>query len=168
MKKKLVIALLPLFLIAPFVIAGPPQAPPPGQGMSPMMGGPSGPPSILNLAVELNLSGEQFEKLKALEKESKPVEEKFRKETIKNMDAMRDEMDKDKPSEEKLDAIIEKIAQGHKQMLTHQTRNMLKMKSILTKQQQKMMKDKMESKMKDFKPYGKGGRPMPPGDRPEF
>jgi|GEM_PF-3544401 Spy/CpxP family protein refolding chaperone len=114
--------------------------PPPAMGP----GGPGGPmrqPSILNFADELNLTGDQFDKIKAIEKESSPVEEKNRKLMRKNMEKMKSEIEKDSPDEKKLDAIIAEMSVLQKEMMTNQVHNMLKFKMVLTKEQQKMLKD---------------------------
>ena len=126
---------------------------PPGHGIS-----------ILNFAEELNLTGEQFEKLKAIEKESAAAEEKLARETRSLMEELRRETDKDNPDGKKLADIIDRITANHKAMLTSHVHDMIKIKSVLTKEQQKALKEmfqKHRKMMKDGPPGMKGeGRPF--------
>jgi Spy/CpxP family protein refolding chaperone len=152
MKKNLFTAFLVLLFSAPAFIlyaAMPPagnDGPNPDGFPPPAMshggpGGPMQPPSILNFADELNLTGDQFDKIKAIEKETSAVEEKNRKLMRKNMEKMKSEINKDSPDEKKLDAIIAEMSVLQKEMMTNQVHNMLKFKMVLTGEQQKMLKD---------------------------
>lgn len=150
---------IPVFINAgmtPAVDDGPcPGCPPPAM-VPGNPGGPMHPPSILNFAEELNLTGDQFEKIKAIEKESSAIEAKNLKLMRKNMEDMRTELDKDSPDEKKLDAIIARLSDLHREMMTNQMHNMLKFKMLLTREQQKTLKDK-------FKRIGMGVRKGFPG-----
>lgn len=150
MKKNFFTALFVLLLSVPSFILYAGMAPafndgPKPDGLPPMApGGPRGPmqpPSILNFADELNLTGDQFDKIKAIEKASSAVEEKNRKLMRENMEKMKSEIDKDSPDEKKLDAIIAEMSVLQKEMMTNQVHNMLKFKMVLTKEQQKILKD---------------------------
>jgi Spy/CpxP family protein refolding chaperone len=112
-------------------------------------GGPMQPPSILNFAEELNLTGDQFDKIRAIEKETSTIEETNRKLMRKNMDKMQSEIDKAFPDEKKLDAIIAEMSVLQKEMMTNQVHNILKFKMVLTKEQQKMLKDMFRRNIND-------------------
>ena len=112
-----------------------------------------GPPSILNLAAELDFTPEQVSKLMAIEKNSKIEMTRSTEEFRKLMTRMQEEMDKDVIDRLKVEAIIEKIAANHKAMLTARTNDMMAIKSVLTKEQNKKMKNMFKKVMKD----GPGG-----------
>jgi Spy/CpxP family protein refolding chaperone len=101
---------------------------------------PSGPPSILTFAVDLDLTAEQISKLMDVEKASKKSMEKIMKEFKKLMSQMQNEMDRDNPDRTKIDAIIDSISANHGSMMRARTYDMLAIKSILTKEQNKKMK----------------------------
>lgn len=107
-----------------------------------------GPPSILNLAAELDFTPEQVSKLMAIEKNSKIEMTRITEEFRKLMTRMQEEMDKDVIDRPKVDAIIEKIAANHKAMLTARTNDMIAIKSVLTKEQNKKMKNMFKKVMK--------------------
>jgi Spy/CpxP family protein refolding chaperone len=127
-----------------------PGMPPGGHGMS-----------ILNFAADLNISGEQFEKLKAIEKESSAAEEKLFKEARSLMDDMRKETEKDQPDEKTLDAVIDRISANHKQMLLMRVHNMMKIDAVLTRDQRKQLREKFirgeKQMMKNGPPVGMPG-----------
>jgi Spy/CpxP family protein refolding chaperone len=155
MKKMLnVLLLFCLLLSAPFIFSAAaasddhtdmPPEPPSGMqnpGMHAM--------SVLNFASDLNITGDQFEKLKALEKESSTADNALLKQLDSFMNDMRNELDKDEPDMKKLDAITDQIASLNKEMLKSRISNMLKIRSVLTRDQQKKLKESIKAKMKRF------------------
>jgi Spy/CpxP family protein refolding chaperone len=170
MKKTICLVLFVVFFaVAVSVAIADPGQPPPGMA-------PSGPPddmgfmspgqpSIMNFVIELNLTSGQYEKLKAIEKVSRENMKKCMEELRFNMDAMRDELEKNMPDEKKLDVIIEKIAEDHRMVLKYMVRDMLSIKAVLTPEQQKILKKLMEEKKKMMMK----NRPdmWPPGPHPE-
>jgi len=128
----------------------------PGPFMPPM---PPGHMSILNFADDLDLTSGQIEKLIVIEKESKKVEEKVMSELRANMEDMRKEIDKDNPDGKKVDELINKISENHKVIMKNQFQSIIKIKSVLTKKQQQILKEKIKSE--SDKMMGKGF-PGPP------
>jgi len=115
--------------------------------------------SILNFADDLDLTSGQIEKLIVIEKESKKVEEKVMSELRANMEDMRKEIDKDNPDGKKVDELINKISENHKVIMKNQFQSIIKIKSVLTKKQQQILKEKIKSE--SDKMMGKGF-PGPP------
>jgi Spy/CpxP family protein refolding chaperone len=111
------------------------------------------PPSILNLAADLDFTPAQVEKLMEIEKNSKKNMEMIQEEFKKLMARMQDEMEKDNTDTVKINALIDKMSLNHTAMLKARTRDMLAIKAVLTKQQ----REKMRKIFKRPAGHGSGG-----------
>lgn len=150
-------------LFAAVVLAGPGSKP----NDMPMM--PSGPPhmgpgmqpSILNFAVELDLTAAQVEKLLSIEKISSVKIKESMKEMKKLMEQMVKESEKDSPEEKIIDQIINKIAENHRTFMKQRFLDMQQIKTVLTKEQQKELKKLIEQSPGNMREHGKDFPGMP-------
>lgn len=101
-------------------------------------------PSILSFAAELGLTPGQSEKLMTIEKESNVKSEKSSAELKEYMKQMREETEKDNPDENKIDEIINKISDNHKAFMKERFHDILKIKSVLSKEQREILRKKMQ------------------------
>ncbi len=138
-----------LFVLFSAALSGPAAAQSP---VNPGNMPPPGPPSILNLAAELDFTPAQVIKLMAIEKNSRKLMEKIITEFKKLMGRMRDEMDSETPDQTKINALIDKMSANNSAMLHARTEDMLAIKAVLTKEQREKMK-------KFFHKMPMGGRP---------
>jgi Spy/CpxP family protein refolding chaperone len=125
-----------------------------------MMGGEGGmmfmpysPARILGMASELNLTSDQFEKIKQIEKDSRDGKEK-KEDAISGMKDMRAEFEKDSPDEAKIDKMMDTMAAKRVERMKKGVHTMLAVKAVLTKDQLNILKEKKD-KMKE-KWAGKG------------
>lgn len=110
---------------------------------------------ILAMASELNLTADQMAALKKII-DAAP-DKKEMKEAMKDEHAdIRAELAEDKPHMAKIDAMIDKIADGHKAKLKMKAKHAVEISSILTKEQKEILKKKFADK-KEMK---KGKCPM--------
>ncbi len=119
-----------------------------GQKMG--MGGAMCPKMLLSKASELNLTAEQMEKLKKLS-DKKPADKDAWKDMKENRGAISDELSKDKPDMDKIDAMIDEMAKKHAAQMKEHVRFMNETGSILTKEQKEILKKMKEDKRPDFK-----------------
>lgn len=102
------------------------------------------PQSILNFAKELNLTPDQVEQLMAIEKGSNARFDRSRADLKEFMEQLRSEIEKDSPDVNKVDAIIGKISENHKDYMESRFHDILDIKKILTKGQHDMLKKIIE------------------------
>jgi Spy/CpxP family protein refolding chaperone len=133
----------------PMMPSGPPRV---GPGMQ---------PSILNFAVELDLTAVQMEKLINIEKISSVKAKESMKEMKKLMEQMLEESEKDSPDEKIIDQIINKIAENHRVFMKQRFLDMQQIKAILTKEQQKKLKKLIEKGPENMREHGKNFPEMP-------
>lgn len=116
---------------------------------------PPSPPSILSLASDLDFTAEQITKLVYIEKNSKKLTLKIQEEFKKLMKEMQNEMDKDTPDHAKIYTIIDKMSLNHGAMMKTMIEDMLSIKAVLTKDQNKKMKNLFNKNAP-----GRQGRPI--------
>jgi Spy/CpxP family protein refolding chaperone len=117
-------------------------------------GGMYSPKMILAMASELNLTSDQFEKIKAIEKDS--PKKVFDKDAEKaNREALKSEFEKDSPDEAKIADIMAKMSETRQTAIKAKIHEMLKVKAVLTKDQIDIIKKKKEEMKKKFEEFKK-------------
>ncbi len=106
---------------------------------------------ILHLSEELNLTGEQIEKIRKIQGDSKKETSNLRKEIKKSMDALQEEFKKSKSDKDKINNLINKISDNQKRLMLIRSEQMLKIKEILTEKQFKELIKIFETHKKTFK-----------------
>jgi Spy/CpxP family protein refolding chaperone len=123
-----------------------------GEGM--MFGAMYSPKAILGMADELNLTSDQFEKIKAIQKDSR--KKAFDKDAAKtNREALKAEFEKDAPDEAKIADIMAKMDEPRQAMKKAMIHEILQVKAVLTKDQIAIIKKKMEDRKKKFEEFKK-------------
>jgi Spy/CpxP family protein refolding chaperone len=112
-----------------------------GCGME--MGG--GAKMILAMASELNLTADQMDKLKKI-MDTAPEKGADKDEMQADRNAMKEEMQKDKSDQAKINALIDKMAEKHKAVIKIKLEHKAAVDAILTKEQKEILKKKMEEK----------------------
>ena len=104
-------------------------------------GGMYSPKMILAMASELNLTADQFEKLKPITKDSGKKEEN--KDDMKaEKDSLKSEMEKDAPDEAKIGDVLAKMSEKHLAEMKAKIHKTLAVRAILTKDQIEILKKK--------------------------
>jgi Spy/CpxP family protein refolding chaperone len=98
--------------------------------------------AILGMASELNITSDQFEKLKAIEKDSAKIPDMDA--AMADMKDMKAELAKDSPDEAKIDEMMSKMAAKHQEMMKAKIHEMIAFKAVLTSDQRDIIKKKME------------------------
>lgn len=99
-----------------------------------------------DILLELGLSDEQMEKVAALKKKPNDMRAEFRKTKKALFSKMKAELDKYQENKEAINAIIDDILKLEREKLESHVEHVLAMKSILTEEQFKNLKMKMEIK----------------------
>lgn len=160
MRKALVLAAVMVMALTAGVFAESGKYPMMGKGMGIHEGGMAGGPKmILAMASELNLTADQMDKLKKLI-DSMPEKGANKDELMKDKEALEAEMQKDKPDQAKIDALIDKIADKKKAMIKHKLKVKAEIDAILTKEQKEILKKKIEEKKKGFEGKKEGCKGM--------
>jgi Spy/CpxP family protein refolding chaperone len=102
-----------------------------------------------DIAEGLGLSAEQKNEIKAIKNEEHKKVEDIRKASPEDFEGMINEIDRDNPDTVKLNAMIDKISDIHKQMLKAKVESMLKMKKVFTKDQIIKLKEKIRIRIKE-------------------
>ena len=124
----------------------------PAEGM--MFGAMYSPKAILAMASELNLTSDQFEKIKAIEKDS--PKKAFDKDAAKaNREDLKAEFEKDAPDEAKIAGIMAKMSETRQAAIKAKIHEMITVKAVLTKDQIAIIKKKMEDRKKNFEEFKK-------------
>jgi len=121
----------------------------------PMMGGFYSARMILGMAAELDLTADQFAKLKEIMK-SEPKKDKGKGGMKDEMEALKAEFKKDTPDEAKIDEILIKMNDKKIEAMKERIHNMLAVKAVLTKEQKDILKKKMENMKKKWMDKGQG------------
>jgi len=108
------------------------------------------PKMILSMASELNLTTEQMEKIKKIA-DAIPKKGDNKDEMKKNMDAIKDEMNKDTPDEAKIIDIMTKINEKHLDAMKKRIHTALAVRAVLTKDQLDILKKKREEMKENWK-----------------
>ena len=99
------------------------------------------PKTLLKMAADLNLTSDQFEKLKVIIKDS--VKKDENKDAEKTEDgSLKAEMEKDTPDEAKVSEILTKMSEKHLAETKAKIHNALTVRAILTKDQIEILKKK--------------------------
>ena len=158
--KKFTAVLLAVFVLAAFsamLMADQEKGGVDGKGCMMMKGGFAGHQfgvmysvkAILGMASELNLTSDQFEKLKAIEKDS--PKKAFDKDAAKtDRDALKAEFEKNSPDEKTIDDMMDKMAAKRQDMVKAKIHEMLAVKAVLTNDQIDIIKKKMDNMKKKF------------------
>jgi Spy/CpxP family protein refolding chaperone len=103
------------------------------------------PKMLLSMAAELNLTADQMDKLKTMAADMPAIGSK--KDGIKkDMEDFKAEMQKDAPDQDKINAMIDKMADSHKAAMKERIKNALAVRAVLTKDQREILKKKMEDR----------------------
>jgi Spy/CpxP family protein refolding chaperone len=114
--------------------------------------------------MELNLTAEQKEQLKALREEMQPIREKHMESVKAVRDKIKAELLKSDPSQNTLYGYAGELGELHKQMTKDRTDHLLKVKKILTPEQFSKLVER-EEKMDHGKGFGhRGGKHPHKGD----
>ena len=149
MKKAVVFsAVLVLFLSAALLADGQGAGKASGKGIRGGMGM-GGPRMILAMASELNLTADQMDKIKKLI-DTMPAKKGEKEELKGDVDAVREEMQKDNPDQAKIDSIIDKASEKHKARIKEMLKNKAAIDAILTPEQKEILKKKMEERKKKW------------------
>ena len=131
------------------------QGMPMGHGGMMMPGGMGGsfimgPKMLLAMASELNLTTDQMDKLKKMS-DDMPAKGEAKEGVDKDAEAIKAEMLSDAPDETKIDALIDKMASSRVTAVKNRLKTVLAARAILTKDQRKILKKKMEEKKDGWK-----------------
>lgn len=160
--KKICIFLFAAFLIpAGFLYAFSGPMPPGGDKE---FGGPgAGGPDITRFSKELRLTFAQVEQLKNLNKEAAAREKKFRSEMMALMEKIRKMIESEKPDIKAVYALVDRTAAIEADMMKAKLNDILRIKSILTPEQDSKMRELLRKDMEKNmdKKYGPHGPPPP-------
>lgn len=115
-----------------------------------------GPRMVLAMSSELNLTADQMDKIKKII-DAMPAKGSHMEEMQKDRDALKEEMQKEKPDQAKIGALIDKIAAKKKAAIKEKLKNKEAMNAILTAEQ----KDLLKKKAGEWKDKKKGKKDCP-------
>jgi Spy/CpxP family protein refolding chaperone len=111
---------------------------------------------LLEIKKDLNLSDEQFNKIKDCRNSVRKERKEFREERRKIRDSIRSEIEKEKTDMKKIDKLIEESVTLHRKHVKKRVDRLFEMKKILTPEQFKMLNAKMKDHRKQMLQKFKG------------
>jgi Spy/CpxP family protein refolding chaperone len=116
----------------------------------------------------LNLTEEQEEKLRALDREFMKTQIKMNAEIDVLKIDLEDQIESDKPDKRKIEKIIDEISQIRGEMMKARIHSLLEKKKVFTKEQWLKLKDLSKRKFMRMRRQKRGGRGGPGPHRGDF